>query len=179
MVRGIVKGKVTIATALNKDIIMDRDLVYSSDSYDSTIADPQQRILSDGKDILALVSGGDLYLPFKPQADSPTGTIDICGVLYALGTDTYNPDGTYSKEGGIKFDKNRYKNQGIDCFIFYGSTCCRIMKQGAWSNGMGKSNNIHVYDTRLFDGLLPPAIPLVVTESGYLKLKDWGVWKAS
>jgi hypothetical protein len=183
MVRGVVKGQVTLATSLNKDVIFDRHLLYSPSTFDFSEPDMFKRIQPEGTDILAVVSGGDLYFPKSPHWDSfsHSDPLHICGVLYALGTNCYDdPEPpTYGPLGGIKLCEPRFKNQALDLYYFYGSTCCRAMKQGQLSEGGGKTNWHFIYDFRLQDGLVPPGIPFAVTSIGTLKIKGRGVWKAS
>ncbi|MFH1761009.1 MAG: hypothetical protein ABIA63_07895 [bacterium] len=176
MVRGIVSGKATVATALNKDIIIDRDIIYTSNSFNPDESDPTNRILKTGQDALGLVAGGDIYLPFKPQGDSQEGSIKVCGALFALGTDTYDPQDLYCPEGGIKYDKQRYQGQGVDKYEFYGSTTARILKVGAWTNGVGRPNTVNVYDSRFQDHVRPPGIPFCKPVSGILKIRNMGTW---
>ncbi|MFH1761377.1 MAG: hypothetical protein ABIA63_09795 [bacterium] len=167
---GTVRGRATVVTGVNKDIIIDRDITYSSNSFNSDTDNPYKRILENGNDVLGLISGGDIYIPANPGGAEQDGGIDICGAIMALGTDTYNPGGLYDKRGGMKCDKANYHVQNIHYINIYGSFAMRVAKVKIFGN-RGYPGGIQVYDRRFDDELYPPGMPLITSSDGYLMVE--------
>ena len=173
-VYGTVEGKVTVTTAVGKDILPVADLVYS-DFNASTTSLP-----ATSTNVLALVSGNNIRFNQSWEREltkgavsqvTMTGIYNINGSLMAVQNNGLETGTTY-------WDRNVPCNYGI---TVYGNQVMRTYRPiTGTSNGLpssGAMQTVSYYqDTRLANNAIqPPGYPKVQTSTGLwmLSLDGW------
>jgi len=170
-VYGTVSGKVTVSTAVGKDIVPVGSLVYS-DFNISTLSVP-----STSTNVIGLVSGNNIVFNqgWKRDTSKTTTTTVTMSGTYNINASLMAVQSNSAKSGCTWWDSTKACNYNVNV---YGNQIMRAYRPITYNNTYGAMGTVGYYhDARLENasGVQPPGFPKVQTSSGLwiLEMNGW------